>query len=223
MLSLVTCALAWSPLLGRSASGPTLAAVAIAPTPAMFSVCPARSAFPARRGSVVVASESVVVGEDYKLALSLIALGALILFVPALPGGFLALLGAFLIAQTLRIRFVFDDEALEVKTKEFDELFSGDASLVKTGDNFAVGGDNRWKYDAFVNWEFFPSEALPILVYFKETQTPAEKWDVGPGKWANSDDALARGAAKGQVHFFPCIASAATLKEQFVSRGCAKL
>ena len=26
-----------------------------------------------------------------------------------------------------------------------------------------------------------------------------------------------------QVHFFPCIASATQLKEQFMSRGCAKL
>lgn len=223
MLALLFVSAAYSPLLGRSAcSSP--AAVAI--SPATSFACPTSFAArrePRARASVVIASDSVVVGEDYKLALSLIAFGCLILFVPAVPGGFLALLGTFLVAQTLRIRFVFDDDALEVKTKELDQLFSSDADLVKTGDNFAVGGDNRWKYESFVNWEFFPSEALPILVYFKETQTPAEKWDVGPGKWANSDDALARGAAKGQVHFFPCIASAATLKEQFVSRGCAKL
>ena len=28
------------------------------------------------------------------------------------------------------------------------------------------------RYDSFVNWDFFPSVQLPILVYFKETQTP---------------------------------------------------
>jgi hypothetical protein len=50
-----------------------------------------------------------------------------------------------------------------------------------------------------VNWEFFPSEQLPILVYFKEIQTPADKWDVGPGKWANGNEALQKGAVKGQV------------------------
>jgi len=38
---------------------------------------------------------------------------------------------------------------------------------------FAVGGENKWKYKSFVNWKFFPSEDLPILVYFKETQTPS--------------------------------------------------
>mmetsp|Transcript_40840 Transcript_40840/g.101512 ORF Transcript_40840/g.101512 Transcript_40840/m.101512 type:complete len:116 (+) Transcript_40840:445-792(+) len=88
---------------------------------------------------------------------------------------------------------------------------------------FAVGGENKWKYKSFVNWKFFPSEDLPILVYFKETQTPSDKWDVGPGKWANSEKAIANGAVAGQVHFFPCISSAEFLKEQFISRGCAKL
>ena len=62
-----------------------------------------------------------------------------------------------------------------------------------------MGGANRWKYDSFVNWEFFPSVDLPILVYFKETQTPQDQWDVGPGQWANGANALAKGAVKGQV------------------------
>ena len=44
-----------------------------------------------------------------------------------------------------------------------------------------------------------------------------------PGKWANSDEALAKGAVKGQVHFFPCIAKADELKENFVAKNCAKL
>ena len=46
---------------------------------------------------------------------------------------------------------------------------------------------------------------------------------VGPGEMANSADALAKGAVKGQVHFFPCIADAEILKKEFVARGCAKL
>ena len=75
-----------------------------------------------------------------------------------------------------------------------------DGALGDTGENFAVGGENRWAYSSFVNWEFFPSVDLPILVYFKETQTPQDQWDVGPGQWANGADALAKGAVKGQVH-----------------------
>ena len=57
----------------------------------------------------------------------------------------------------------------------------------------------RGRYDTFVNWEFFPSVDVPILVYFKETQTPEESWGVGPGEWANNDAAIAKGAVQGQV------------------------
>jgi len=178
-------------------------------------------AAPQQRACTPIAAETVV-PEDYRLAGSFVVLGVIFFVAPWVFGGFFALLGSFLLFQTARIRFVFDDEAFEVKTKPLDSLFDN-APLTNTGDNFAVGGDNRWSYSSFVNYDFFPSEALPILVYFKETQTPAEKWDVGPGQWANSDDALTRGAVKGQVHFFPCIASAQALKENFVAKGCAKL
>ena len=73
-----------------------------------------------------------------------------------------------------------------------------------TGENIVVGGENKWAYDSFVNWEFFPKGWIdqpqgPILVYFKETQTPQEEWDVGPGQQANSPEALAAGAKRGQV------------------------
>lgn len=41
-----------------------------------------------------------------------------------------------------------------------------------------------------------PSQSFPILVYFKETQTPEENWNVGPGEQANSPEAIANGAGK---------------------------
>jgi hypothetical protein len=44
--------------------------------------------------------------------------------------------------------------------------------MPKERKNYVLGTDNTWKYDSFVNWDFFPSVDLPILVYFKETQTP---------------------------------------------------
>jgi len=160
---------------------------------------------------------------DYKLAAIFLGLGLLTLSVPWLVGGFITLLGVLFIVQTTRVRFVFDDEAFEVKAKPLDNIFSDDAQLVSSGDNFAVGGDNRWRYDSFVNWAFLPSEDLPILVYFKETQTPKDKWEAGPGKWANSEAAMAKGAVPGQVHFFPCIASPKELKKQFEARGCKKI
>ena len=52
-----------------------------------------------------------------------------------------------------------------------------------------VGGANRWAYNTFVNYETFPKGwDVPILVYFKETQTPESQWGVGPGEMANSAD-----------------------------------
>jgi hypothetical protein len=174
------------------------------------------------RASTPMAS-SVVIKEDYKVAGGFVGFGLLVVLAPWLIGGFSLVLGSFLLFQTFRIRFVFNEDSFEVKTKPLDNLFSAGDEIVETGENFAVGGANVWKYDSFVNWEFFPSEDIPILVYFKETQTPEKEWNVGPGEMANSAEALAKGAVRGQVHFFPCIASASQIKENFMAKGCAKL
>ena len=74
-----------------------------------------------------------------------------------------------------------------------------------------------------MNYEFFPKGWIdqpqgPILVYFKETQTPADQWDVGPGKMANENAPV-----KGQVHFFPALCDAKQLREQFKARGCKQI
>lgn len=87
-----------------------------------------------------------------------------------------ALLGSLFVVQAGRIRFVFDQTAFELKNAGAGE------ELNESGDNIVVGGANRWNYDAFVNYDFFPSIDVPILVYFKETQTPQDKWNEGPGE-----------------------------------------
>ena len=51
---------------------------------------------------------------------------------------------------------------------------------------------------------FSPSRSFPILVYFKETQTPEENWNVGPGEQANSEEAIANGAGKIYMHMYIC-------------------
>ena len=177
-------------------------------------------AVPLARARTVVAADTVI-EPDYKLAAGALVLGPALIVAPYLFGGFVTLLGVLFIVQTLRIRFVFDDEAFEVKTLDLSEGLDG--ALGDTGENFAVGGENRWAYSSFVNWEFFPTQSFPILVYFKETATPQDKWAVGPGQFANSDDALAKGAVQGQVHFFPCIGNADQLRDEFIKNGCAKL
>ena len=75
-------------------------------------------------------------------------------------------LASFFAIQAKRIRFVFDETAFELRIADTKE------DLKASGENIVVGGANRWAYDKFVNYDFFPSVDFPILVYFKETQTP---------------------------------------------------
>lgn len=173
-----------------------------------------------------------VIKEDYKLGIVFALIGAVIfLLFPsnscaieglgicppsiygAVAGGIHLLLGSLFLVQASAVRFVFDETCFELKRLNR----GGDMApiLVDSGDNIVVGGANRWPYDTFVNWEFFPNVDYPVLVYFKETQTPKEKWDEGPGKLDKTGG--------GQVHFFPCICDAKELEKQFQLRGCAKV
>ncbi|KAI7843317.1 hypothetical protein COHA_003018 [Chlorella ohadii] len=95
-------------------------------------------------------------------------------------------LGAFLAFQANRVKFVFDNDSLEVLV--------GPGSG-KESENAFVGGQNRWRYDTFVNWEYW-WPAFPVLVYFKETQTKPE----------------------GQIHFFPIIMDGKQLYDLMVER-----
>ncbi|KAI5072384.1 hypothetical protein GOP47_0012490 [Adiantum capillus-veneris] len=117
----------------------------------------------ARAGkNVKTAKETIVPEPDYRIPIVLLGGAAALVYadnmLAAAPVG---LLGLLLLFQTTRVRFVFDDEALEVKVGE---------ELTESGENVFVGGKNRWKYSTFVNWEmWWPN--FPVLVYFKETQT----------------------------------------------------
>lgn len=113
------------------------------------------------------------------------------------------LFGGFLAFQTTTLRFQFD------QTK-FSLVKVDDSSL---GENIVVGGENAWSYDSFVNWDFLPNEDFPILVYFKETQTPRDKWVTAPIVIDNLE---------GQAHFFPAIANIQDLKANFIKCGCKK-
>lgn len=103
----------------------------------------------------------------------------------------------------LRLRFSFDETNFA--------LVKADSSSI--GENVVVGGENSWKYSSFVNWDFLPSEEFPILVYFKETQTPKELWVDAP---------IVVDQIPGQAHFFPAIADTQELKKNFIKYGCKK-
>ncbi|EKU23128.1 hypothetical protein NGA_0681310 [Nannochloropsis gaditana CCMP526] len=186
---------------------PALAAGFLMPTPSLskpFSIITRSRGVPARlpvtalnswggkkQKTTRVAVEPEVIAPDYRVAAGFF-LGGVGLALPPLsnPGAGLplALIGAFLASRTQKVRFVFDEEAMEVMTVGADGQ-----SLSMERENFAVGGRNRWTYASFTNWEFYPSEQVPVLVYFKETQTKPE----------------------GQIHFFPVIGNPARLLENF--------
>ncbi|XP_059433637.1 uncharacterized protein LOC132166770 [Corylus avellana] len=116
-------------------------------------------------GRRVKKKETVIPDPDYRIPVVFLGLaGGLAYTNNLLPAAPIGLLGLLLLFQTTRVRFVFDEEALEVKVGE---------QLQDSGENVFVGGKNRWKYSTFVNWElWWPS--FPVLVYFKETQTKPE-------------------------------------------------
>lgn len=128
----------------------------------------------------------VVLEPDYRIAAGLAAGGTgltLLPFVGPKAGLPLGALGAFIAARTQVVRFVFDPDALEI-------MSDGDDGLESSGENFAVGGANRWKYSTIEEWAMYPSPEAPILVYFRETQTKPE----------------------GQGHLFPVLAAPEKLR-----------
>jgi hypothetical protein len=164
--------------------------------------------------------DEVIINRDFRVAGIFLALGLLLDTFPILKftlGPLITALGVLFLVQTFRLSFVCDDQA-----------FSLQNTLKESGENVIVGGENKWTYESFVNYDFFPQGWIdqpqgPILVYFKETQTPSDKWMDGPGKSANSDEALANGATPGQVHFFPAICDCQQLRDEWAKRGCQKL
>ena len=56
------------------------------------------------------------------------------------------LFGGFLAFQTVNLRFKFSDDSFA--------LVKSDGSSI--GENVVVGGENSWKYNSFVNYDFLP-------------------------------------------------------------------
>jgi len=163
-----------------------------------------------------------VIPASYQLAIGTLTLGSAfglpnsplkIKLTPYLAGIPLLLFGLFIAFQTTNLRFTFSDSNFSLVKSD----------LTTTGENLVVGGENSWSYKSFVNYDFFPSRSFPILVYFKETQTPEEMWNTGPGEQANSPEAIAKGAKPGQVHFFPAIGNVEQMAKGFEKHDCAKI
>jgi hypothetical protein len=191
-----------------------------APTSTSTSTTSTSTQLFAEAGKSSTGDDAVLIDSDFRLAGIFCTAGLLLDQLPVLKwtlGPIITALGLLFLVQTFRLKFVCDTTAFELQN-----------TSAKSGENILVGGENRWTYDSFVNYDFFPKgwedqPQGPILVYFKETQTPNDKWKDGPGASANSESALAKGAQPGQVHFFPALCNCPQLKAEWERRGCAKL
>ena len=126
---------------------------------------------------------------------------------------FHVLFATLLWVQTRRVRLVFEKDAFEfynIKGPQLD--FDKGAYLMRKPDNYVSGTVNRWKYDSIINYGFFPSLDYPVIVYFKETETPPEQWN----KWFAAFDIW---NGLGQPHFFPGICNARQFKAEMENRG----
>ncbi|KAL7512639.1 hypothetical protein ACHAXN_012699 [Cyclotella atomus] len=174
-----------------------------------------------------VTSGEYVVDRDYTVALTLIVVGLwLSLFGPSdtpvdmLGGIFHLWFGSFIGMQTMKTRAVFTKDSFELKStaNKYLGVYPDKGLIPKQRKNYVLGTNNKWRYDSFVNWDFFPSIHLPILVYFKETQTPLEMQKKGSLGLKQMDR-----RENGQMHWFPAYANVRQLREQFEARGCKKI
>lgn len=136
--------------------------------------------------------ELVTIDSDYKVAGGFAVAAALLSKLSLLAAAPVGALAILLGRQTGRVKFTFDDEAMEVFIQNKDGSFG-------SRENFAVGGANRWKYDTFLKWAFIPSKEVPVFMYFTESQTDSSK----PG---------------GQFHLFPVIMDGAQLYRELEKR-----
>ena len=89
--------------------------------------------------------EPVVIDPDFRIAGLFLGVGVILDTLPILKftlGPLVTLLGVLFLVQANRVRFRFDEDSFEVL------LSKGDDKLDKSGENFAVGGDNKWKTDS---------------------------------------------------------------------------
>lgn len=119
-------------------------------------------------------------------------------------GIILVVVGGYIATRTYSNRFYFDESAFSI--------VKNDGSSI--GLNPVVGGEYRWDYSKIVNYRFFPTKNLPLIFYFKETNTPSS---------ARVESPFLVDLIPGQVHIFPVIADSDQLKMNLKKSGISEL
>lgn len=198
-------------------------AAAFQPTPRTHRL-PPRPALSLQGGA---AKDVVVIPRDYRLSILVTAIGGALDTVPYAQvsiGPLLTVIGLLFFIQTIKLRFVLTGNVFSIQ-----QVATGTEELMSSGENVIVGGENKWKINTVINYATFPDGWIdqpqgPVLIYFKETQTPKSTWESNAvSKRANSPSALQQGAKLGQPHFFPALCDAKVLFSEFEKRGAKKI
>jgi len=105
-----------------------------------------RSLFFKKPAPKAIKRETIIPEPSYNIPIALLGMAGAAGYEGATPAAVLfGVLGLFLARQAGAVKFVFDDEGLEVVVGKTEEIT----------ENRFVGGSNRWSYDSFVNWEFW--------------------------------------------------------------------
>ena len=141
----------------------------------------------------------ILIDASYNLALGMTTIGVAsgiraallstkdrIRIIPVFGSAVMLFLASYLQTKTESVRFRFDNEAFSI--------VKADGSAI--GDNPVMGGSYRWTYNKIAEYKVFPSEDIPLLLYFKETHTPEEKRVAAP---------ITVSATAGQRYVYPII------------------
>ena len=123
---------------------------------------------------------------------------------------------------TVLLTFLFGYISIKTSTVRFD-FDKTNLSLVKSN-GAALGesplfpsagekGDYSWSYESITNYCFLPSDALPLLLYFKETELPSSFIIQPPFVIDN---------LPGQIHIFPMIGNFQQLSDELVKHDLRK-
>ena len=100
--------------------------------------------------SVPNSISTVELKPSYKIPIALVLISIPLLIIQPWIGGFLALLGLFLMLQAVTLRFQFTATAFD--------LYRGEKLI------------RRFPYEEWENWRIFWNK-VPILLYFKEVKS----------------------------------------------------
>lgn len=123
------------------------------------------------------------------------------------------ILGYYVLKQTDRVRCVFDKSSFEFKNIKGNEL------VRKPNKNYVKGTINKWNCATTVDFGYFPSKSYPLVVWFKETETPSNTWgDYGLwGQWLQNPSPTAPA-----IHFFPGFIDIDTWEKEMLARGAKR-